>query len=110
MNLFHLPGDLSDEEISEDLIPDRGVRIERIVSTGQSSPPGFWYDQPRDEWVALLQGRAILAFEDGRRRELVAGDWVLIPARERHRVEETSTAPPCIWLAVHGRLKGTQNG
>ncbi len=27
------------------------LRVERIVSIAQSSPEGFWYDQPEDEWV-----------------------------------------------------------
>ena len=77
------------------------ARLERIVSTGQSTPPGTWYDQPGDEWVALLAGRATLRFEDGGLVELAPGDWLLIPAHERHRVEATSAEPPCVWLAVH---------
>jgi cupin 2 domain-containing protein len=51
--------------------------------------------------VALLSGRATLLFDDGERRELAPGDWLLIPARVRHRVEATSAEPPCVWLAVH---------
>jgi len=58
MNLFRLPDTLPDEEFFEALIPDKGVLIERIVSIGQSSPEGFWYDRDRDEWVVLLQGHA----------------------------------------------------
>ena len=46
-NLFKLPDRLPDTEVSETLIPDQGVRIERIISTGQCSPPGFWYEQER---------------------------------------------------------------
>ena len=105
-NLFRLPETMPREELFEPLIPDRGVLIERIISTGQATPPGEWYDQERDEWVALLQGRAALAYADGRIVELEAGDAVFIPAHERHRVESTSADPPCIWLAVHGRLSG----
>ena len=44
------------------------------------------------------------AYEGGRTRRLHAGDHALIPAHTKHRVEYTSTHPPCIWLAVHGRL------
>lgn len=85
-----------------DLLLDRpGARVERIVSTGQTTPPGQWYDQPGDEWVALLAGRATLRFERGDLIELAPGDWLLIPARVRHRLEATSADPPCIWLAVH---------
>ncbi|WP_054694252.1 cupin domain-containing protein [Syntrophomonas palmitatica] len=100
-NIYQLLADLPDEEIVEILAETDAVRIERIVSSGQVSPPGFWYDQPRDEWVLLLQGTAILEWENGRRRDLFPGEWLIIPAGEKHRVSETSTNPPCIWLAVH---------
>ena len=106
MNIFDVPRDLVKGERSELLIPDKGVRIERIVSKDSPSPPGFWYDQERDEWVCLIQGQARILWEDGRRQSLVAGDWLLIPAHEKHRVEETSENPPCIWIAVHGKLTG----
>jgi len=106
MNLFDLPKILPADELFEPLLPDRGVLIERIISTGQVTPEGDWYDQERDEWVVLLQGEAAISYEDGRVLELRPGDCVLIPAHERHRVERTSSDPPCIWLAVHGRLVG----
>jgi cupin 2 domain-containing protein len=78
-----------------------GVRIERIVSTGQASPPGFWYDQDDHEWVALVSGAAGLRFEaEPEPRRLAPGDWLLIPARCRHRVEWTAADPPTVWLAV----------
>ncbi|MEN6413220.1 MAG: cupin domain-containing protein [Veillonellales bacterium] len=105
MNLFELSPDLPEREVVEPILPDKGILIERIVSTGQSSPPGFWYDQERDEWVALLQGQARMSWEDGHVRDIGPGDWVLIPAHQRHRVEWTSNNPPCIWLAVHGQIK-----
>jgi cupin 2 domain-containing protein len=104
MNLLQLPTQLPGVELIEALIPDRGILIERIISRGQTTPPGVWYDQERDEWVVLLQGRARLAWENGQELTLEAGDWAFIPAHERHRVEYTSVQPPCIWLAVHGRL------
>ena len=106
MNLFTLPFKLSDREIIEPLTADNGILIERIVSNGQTSPEGFWYDQDRDEWVVLLQGRAEIGYADGRRVLLGPGDWLLIPAHEKHRVESTSQDPPCIWLAVHGNITG----
>lgn len=105
MNIFALPTPLPADEMAEPLIPDRGVLIERIVSCGQTSPPGFWYDQERDEWVVLLQGRAEIAYADGRRVKLGAGDALFLAAHERHRVEYTSSDPPCLWLAVHGKLR-----
>ena len=106
-NLFDLPSPLPAAEVFEALIPDRGVQIERIVSCGQATPEGEWYDQARDEWVALLQGEATLRYADGRVLDMRAGDWVLIPAHERHRVERTSADPPCIWLAVHADMTGS---
>jgi cupin 2 domain-containing protein len=105
MNIFTLPAPLPASELVEPLIPDRGVLIERIISSGQASPPGFWYDQERDEWVVLLQGEAEIAYTDGRRVSLAAGDTLFIAAHERHRVEYTSANPPCLWLAVHGKLR-----
>lgn len=104
MNLFDLPKGLPEEEFFEALIPDQGILIERIISTGQVSPPNFWYDQERDEWVVMLQGEAILQWEDGTEQKLLPGDWVCIPAHKRHRVSYTSVNPPCVWLAVHGQL------
>lgn len=85
-----------------DLFQQPGVRIERIVSTGQASAPGFWYDQAHTEWVLLLAGAARLRFEDeAAARELIPGDYVEIAAHRRHRVEATQADPPTVWLAVH---------
>ena len=75
--------------------------VERIVSAGHSTPPGEWLEQDRDEWVVVLAGEAELAYAGGSRLRLRAGDYVLIPAGERHRVESTRVDPPCVWLAVH---------
>ena len=83
-----------------ELLSRPGLRIERIVSAGQTSPPGFWYDQPQAEWVLVLEGEARLAFEDEPMpRLLKAGDFVDIAPHRRHRV--VSTAAPTVWLAVH---------
>ncbi len=104
INLFTLPDNLPADELFEAIIPDNGILIERIVSRGHSSPPNFWYQQDRDEWVVLLQGEAGILWEQGEQTHLDKGDWILIPAGKKHRVEYTSSAPPCIWLAVHGKL------
>ena len=86
----------------DDLLARPGTRIERIVSTGQASPPGFWYDQPHGEWAAVLAGEARFRFEDEPdARTLRAGDFVAIAAHRRHRVEWTHPTEPTIWLAVH---------
>lgn len=104
VNLYVFSAPLPDAEAFTDLIPDRGVKIERIVSSGQTSPANEWYDQDRDEWVVLIQGEAVLRFEDGQTLRLSAGDHVLIPAHQRHRVDYTSRMPPAIWIAVFGEL------
>jgi cupin 2 domain-containing protein len=99
--LTGLPGLQADEQI-ERLVDGPDFRIERIVSTGQASPTGFWYDQPDDEFVVLLAGAARLRFEEGDSAfELKPGDWIEIPAHVRHRVDWTQAEPPTVWLAVH---------
>ncbi len=91
-----------ERENIDTLLQTRGVRIERIVSTGQATAPGEWYDQPWREWVILLQGSALLQIEsESQARRLVAGDWIELDPHLRHRVEETSADPQAIWLAVH---------
>lgn len=103
-NLFsHLPSDLP-EELKETLAETAEVRIERIVSTGHTSPEGYWYDQDESEWLIVLQGEAQLALED--RPELLLlkpGDFVNIPAHQKHRVQWTSENEPTVWLAVFYR-------
>ena len=96
--LANLPQSLP-EELIEKLVATKHVRIERIVSTGHTSPPGYWYDQKENEWVIVLQGHAILEFEN-ETRSLNPGDCVLIPAHQKHRVNATSTKEPTVWLAV----------
>jgi cupin 2 domain-containing protein len=107
-NLFELPKPLPTEEWVETLAAGAENRIERIISTGQTTPVGQWYDQPQDEWVILLQGEARLSYADGSEQCLGAGDYVLIPAHRQHRVAYTSSDPPCIWLAVHGAINSTR--
>ena len=101
-NLFaNAPARLLDEQF-DTLLARPGVRIERIVSTGQASAPGFWYDQPQDEWVCVLAGSAgVLVEGEDAPRALQPGGWLEIPARVRHRVEWTDAKQPTIWLAVH---------
>jgi len=103
-NLFDdLPDRLPGERV--DVIVDApGVRIERIVSTGQMTPPGEWYDQDADEWVVVLRGRARVRLEgEPDARDLYPGDHLLLRAHVRHRVEWTDDSGPTVWLAVHHR-------
>ena len=99
MNLFADILKNQPEELSETLAVSQHVCIERIVSTGHSSPPGFWYDQSEYEWVVVLRGYAILEFEN-RKQHLAVGDYVLIPPHQKHRVFATSNISPTVWLAV----------
>ena len=100
MNLFENIPENAPEELITELLKADGVRIERIVSFGQSSPDGFWYDQEENEWVLLLEGSATLRFEEGDSVELKPGDHLNIPAGKRHRVEKTDQNDRTVWLAV----------
>ena len=101
-NLFEdAQGDVR-QEIVTGLVDTPNLKIERIVSMGQCSPPEFWYDQPWAEWVVLLSGSAGLRFDgEANVRVLAPGDYVLIPARTKHRVEWTNQDHATIWLAIH---------
>ena len=105
LNIFDVLDPLPHEEEFTELLGSSDVRIERIVSTGQATPPGQWYDQPEDEWVVLIQGEAVLDYESGETLRMSAGDHILLPARCRHQVAYTSTQQPCIWIAVFGNLQ-----
>jgi len=88
----------------EALLTRPGLRIERIVSRGQASPPGFWYDQAEAEWVVVLAGAARLRFQDeAEARVLGPGDWLDIAPHRCHRVEWTDPTGPTVWLAVFYR-------
>ncbi len=101
-NLFHdLPQSLP-EEVFQTLIQQDGIRIERIVSEGHASPPEYWYDQPQSEFVVLLQGSARLRIEgESQARVLKPGDFVNLPAHQKHRVDATDADEKTIWLAIH---------
>jgi cupin 2 domain-containing protein len=101
-NLFaELPQSRS-EEVFQEIIQGERFRLERIISSGQATPAGQWYDQEQHEWVVLLSGAAGLRFErEADLRVLHPGDFVNIPAHTRHRVEWTDEKQPTIWLALH---------
>lgn len=98
MNIFDDIAPHGPEEQIALLARSGAVRIERIVSHSHVSAPGFWFDQPEDEWVYVAKGSGTLAFEDGRALVLAAGDHVFIPAGCRHRV--THTQAETVWIAV----------
>ncbi len=106
-NLFaDIPREMPEELVGE-ILRTNAFRVERIVSRGQASPPGFWYDQDTDEWVLLVKGSASLSFADGSEIALAPGDHLLIPRHVRHRVERTAPEGDTVWLAVHFGRKGT---
>ena len=98
-SLFSEMASATDAEVFTTLFEKKGVKIERIDSFGQASPEGFWYDQPKDEWVLLVKGEATLEIQDQPELSLRSGDYLLIPAHTRHRVSYTSADAK--WLAVH---------
>lgn len=100
-NLFaNLPKQLP-EEWFDTLVEADNVTVERIVSRGHTSPASGWYDQSRHEWVVVLKGRGVVAFENGEEVTLGSGDHLTIPAHCRHRVAWTDPDEDTVWLAVH---------
>ena len=101
-NLFAALPDASAEEVFDELFSRDGVRIERIVSNGQSSPPDFWFDQPHHEWVIVLQGEARLEIAgQPQLHSMQPGDYLHLPPHCRHRVDWTTPDQATVWLAVH---------
>jgi len=100
-NLFtDIPSDLPDE-LFETLVNTAPIQIQRIVSKGHTTAEHDWYNQDTNEFVVLLKGAARLEFMDGRLISLGPGDWLQIPAHEKHRVAWTDEAVETVWLAVH---------
>ena len=92
-----LPG-----EVFENIIRNDRFKLERIVSSGHSTPEGQWYDQDTDEWVILLVGEAGLHFEGEKApHTLKPGDYIHIPAHVKHRVAWTKENEKTVWLAIH---------
>lgn len=104
-----LPREPRAAELIETLCELPGLRIERIVSTGQATAEGEWYDQETDEWVMVVKGSARLRIAgEAEDRALGEGDFVLLPAHCRHRVVWTQADPPTIWLAIHFAASGAR--
>ena len=101
-NLFARIPEILPEEFSQEILRGGMFKMERIVSRGHVTPRGRWYDQDLDEWVLVVKGSGVVRFERGSRSILMnPGDFLLIPAHERHRVEWTSKEEDTIWLAIH---------
>ncbi len=98
-NIFKdIPCELPDELVTT-LISSDSVCIERIVSHGHSSEQGFWYQQEQNEFVILLSGSAELEFENGI-VAMLPGDYINIPAQQRHRVVATKKDEKSVWLCI----------
>ncbi|WP_261389809.1 cupin domain-containing protein [Ferrimonas balearica] len=92
----------ADPEWFDTLVRTPNARVERILSLGQTTPQGQWYDQTDDEFVVLLEGAARLQIEgESEERALQSGDWLMLPAHCRHRVTWTDPERPTLWLALH---------
>lgn len=103
MNFFDYHSD-PQQEIIDCLYRGAALRIERIVSDGQSSEV---YDQDEDEWAMVLEGEARLWIEGQAELRLKKGDHVFLAAHQRHQVLETSR--PCLWLCVFVPAKGSND-
>ena len=104
-NFFAVPeaANATNPEFLETVLRGSGaLRIERILSHGHTTPKDSWYDQEEDEWVLVMEGKALLLFPDGKEVSLEKGEHYLLPKHTRHRVIYTST--PCLWLAVFGEI------
>jgi cupin 2 domain-containing protein len=102
-NLRHGIPHLLPDELVTTLVERAGVRVERIVSRGHTSPADFWYDQDEHELVLLVQGRARILVEGHGELDMSPGDWLDLPAHTRHRVTFTDRHADTIWLAVFSR-------
>ena len=90
------------DEILETIIQTHQFKIERIISRGHATAEGEWYDQDKNEWVLVLKGNAGLLFEgDNETVIMKTGDYINIPAHQKHRVEWTDPEEETIWLAIH---------
>lgn len=92
---------VSDDEVFDQILKTNGVKIERITSSGQASPDGFWYDQDDAEWVLVLDGKAVVEFEYGKTHSLSKGDYLYIEPHKKHRVASTKAGETTLWLAIH---------
>ena len=97
MNIFDLPQLPLSDEFSEFLVKNDYVSIERIISCGNSTD---WFDQTLNEFVILLQGCAVIEYENGDKIDMAKGDTLFLPAHITHRVAFSSENPPCIWICV----------
>ena len=100
-NIFESIPENLNEEIFEELVQGKNIKIERIITKGHTSPESGWYDQERDEWVIVLKGAAVISFEAGEDVSLGEGNYLNIPAHTKHKVSWTNPEIETVWLAIH---------
>ncbi len=94
MNIFDYITPKDGEDFTT-LLEHKGITIKRIVSSDNIEPKS--YMQEKDEWVVVLEGKAILEIE-GKERKMSKGDYIFIPAKSEHKVIETKSGT--LWLAI----------
>jgi cupin 2 domain-containing protein len=85
-------------ERTEEIARVGDVVVEHILSGELESPVD--YDQDHEEWVVVLDGRAVVEV-GGHRLNMTGGDWLSLPAHVPHRLIDTE--PGTSWLALHAR-------
>ncbi|WP_263079417.1 cupin domain-containing protein [Endozoicomonas sp. Mp262] len=99
-NIFEsIPTEIPNE-IFTDLVTGENIRVERILSKGQTSPENGWYDQDENEWVMVLKGEGTITFDDGHNICLQEGDFITIPKHKKHKVSRTDPNHVTVWLAI----------
>ena len=83
-------------EVFDTLFEGKRVKIVRIISSDDIEI--VEYIQDEDEWVVLLEGKAVIEIE-GEQKTLKKGDTLFIPSKTPHKV--LSTSKGALWLAVH---------
>lgn len=89
-----------DKEFIEEILSAKDFKLDRIISEGHNSPPNFWYDQDKNEFIFLLKGKAELSFDNGEKYELIPGDYMIINAHQKHRVDRTDPNQKTFWLTI----------
>ena len=120
INIFDLKDLSVNEEIIKILFKNENVKIEKIISTGQTTD---WQESNKNEFVILIQGNAEIEYYGNRmcedknfktnenimknlkntndmKLQLGKGDIILIKKGERHRVSYTSKNPCCVWICI----------
>lgn len=101
-NLFQAECPNPGTEIKRQLAAGAGWTLMLINSNAFISPEGEWFDQAASEWVVVLRGSAQLRLSSPERLlDLRAGDHLMIPPHQRHRLERTDPHPGTLWLALH---------